>query len=551
MYLPSEAVFGFDRTHIRRISPQEYREEDDSPIAPPRTRCLTGSSRICNLLRSRDPNVEFCSKFPIRDSLGCEISVTYQIICMEVRTELQRVTQGGALTRRSGVLPSTGMGLLDEGDRCRRSSVPEQEEVDRIHRNGLEVKARPVTHVHVPSLLNGDGVSSARLPAKGTCITTALSQQDTSNISGHGRISSFSIYCDSGCNPCGVAQLRETVVDQQQQPSQQLPEPQSVVVSDGRQSLFASGLVCLPDNKLERVLNAEDIQDYLQASQATCLAPPQRSSTASPAQIVGKRRKKEREVDDGWDNVQNNRVSVCEAAIAEPILLGTTGSPEPRATKRLFTINHVSNFRRTAHHAELIPSQAYGVHSKTIPAALVDPLINKCLEKLYSGREFLAVNASAPQLQPGLIVPMGDYSYHIVRYHASSDVFEAREVQSKGANRTQILENDIASSLDSPLPQVLIYRWSVRAFQQGINETHRAALGLSHIVPSTAMSVGVSGYLYTDAGLTVITVPNPYYAVPLSLVPLSARSFPTCIKLLLKMLSTLLFGELCTVISGV
>ncbi|RNF22906.1 uncharacterized protein Tco025E_02971 [Trypanosoma conorhini] len=484
MHSPYGAVYGFDRTHIRRMTLQEYVGERDAGAAPSR------QGDGARLLSSRDPNVEFCTKYPLQDRFGRELSVLYQILEAEVRQEVRRVRQGGDGTRQSGVRLSAEIPLGDDD--------PAEEPAGPRPQHGRGGAYRPTPFVHgCLGDAAGEGVNDLTDVSASSCrfsSATALSPRGTGSSCTavrDARRSTFSIYRDSGLNA-------------------------------------AAGL--LPPHGTNPPL---PLRQQRQPVGGDAAPPQQRSSTASPPRLA------DDDDDDGGDGAVGaapaaaaeedgegggglcvTRVTLDTTAGTDPLRFTTTRPSDLRTTKQLFLPagRATVGVRRTLKHPNPIPRQVYGVQSETISAALVAPLVAANLESFCAAGEFRQIAGVAPQLRIGTTVLLGECRYRVYRYHASSDVYEAR-----------------AGETPDEAAQVLVYSWSVHAVRQGENEAHRAALGLSLVAPS----VTVAGYRYSDGGLTVITMPQGYTAVPLSTVPLSVRSFPTCVKLLLRMLSDL------------
>eukprot|EP00796_Vickermania_ingenoplastis_P005217 gene5217-3735_t len=105
-----EAVKGYDRTQIPRVSYEDYLAElrDESKTS-------TQNPSRGSLLSSTNPNIQFSSKYPVYNRLGHELCVLYQAQDVDVSNELRRVviTENG---RRSGVRLSTEVPLRD-GDK--------------------------------------------------------------------------------------------------------------------------------------------------------------------------------------------------------------------------------------------------------------------------------------------------------------------------------------------------------------------------------------------------------------------------------------------------
>ncbi|KPA81243.1 hypothetical protein ABB37_03661 [Leptomonas pyrrhocoris] len=84
--------------------------------------------------------------------------------------------------------------------------------------------------------------------------------------------------------------------------------------------------------------------------------------------------------------------------------------------------------------------------------------------------------------------------------------------------------------------QFFVYRWRAGSLSRGVDEARRAALGLSLCAPN----VHVTGFDYADGGgITLVTLPAGYHAVPLSALPLSLRSYTTLLRTVLKALSAM------------
>ncbi|KAG5465589.1 hypothetical protein CUR178_00296 [Leishmania enriettii] len=91
-------------------------------------------------------------------------------------------------------------------------------------------------------------------------------------------------------------------------------------------------------------------------------------------------------------------------------------------------------------------------------------------------------------------------------------------------------------SVEGGSRQYFVYRWRATSFPQGGNEARRAALGLSLCAPQ----VHVHGIRYADGGgITVLSMPNGYRAVPISGLPLSLRGYTTLLRVVLKAFSTM------------
>ncbi|ESL12222.1 hypothetical protein TRSC58_00014 [Trypanosoma rangeli SC58] len=521
MHSPYEAVYGFDRTHVRRMTPQEYVSEGDAAAGVPSLWQGDG----CRLLSSRDPNVEFCTKYPVYDRFGRELSVLYQILEAEVQQEIRRVQQGGDGTRQSGVRLSAEIPLDD--DSAEETAKPQPQ-----HDKGSAYRPTPFVP---PALAHGDSgdggerdvndlidvsASSCRFSS-----ATAVSPRGTGSsftTARDARRSTFSIYRDSGLNAAeGLLPPHGT------NPPESLQHQQAEVASGVSRSAFATqGCV----GGAATVGSQQPLEDVA----ALQLPPSQRSNTASPPRLAdgggmeevvvveeeGQEGEGDREGGADGGSLCVIRATLDTMIGTDPLRFTTTRPSELRTTKQLFFPpgRPTVAMRRTIEHPNPISRQVYGVQSETISAALVAPLVAANLEVACGTGDFRSITGVTPQLIPGTTVTLGECRYRVYRYHASSDVYEAR-----------------AEEAADDAPQVLLYRWSVHAVQQGENESYRAALGLS----LTAPFVSVAGYRYGDGGLTVITMPLGYVAVPLSMVPLSARSFPTCVKLLLRMLSDL------------
>ncbi|CAG9583814.1 conserved hypothetical protein [Leishmania major strain Friedlin] len=84
--------------------------------------------------------------------------------------------------------------------------------------------------------------------------------------------------------------------------------------------------------------------------------------------------------------------------------------------------------------------------------------------------------------------------------------------------------------------EYFVYRWRVAMLPRGGDEARRAALGLSLCAPP----VHVHGIRYADGGgITVLSMPLGYRAVPMSGLPLSLRSYTTLMRVVLKAFSTM------------
>ncbi|KEG12909.1 hypothetical protein DQ04_01341110 [Trypanosoma grayi] len=490
MYSPCEAVYGYDRTHIKRMTPLEYMREKDTPAARYSAREGDGGG----LLRSRDPNVQFYSKYPVYDRSGRELCVLYQMLEMEVQQELRRVERGGDATRISGVRLSAEITLDDTPDEALR--VPQQEQ-PQPHKQ--ESAGAYYLNHFVPAPLVGED-DDVDVSASTHRISSMMvpSPNYVGAVAQAPRASSFSIYRESGLNPC-------MKLPEPQEGNQQHQQQRSDVISDGSHSTFVS----------QRLLRGDGNAHTFYPP-----PPPQRSSTASPKRLGDIDGETDNDNEEDNENVYTTEVGLETTSGPEQLRFTTVRPSELRTTKQLFVPGRTTTTRRTIKHASPIPSQVYGIHSQTIPAALVAPLVSANLEAICCSSDFWSIDELTPQLRPGITVTLCGDRYHVLRYHDSSDVYEAYTETETQLNASE---------------QVLLYRWSVRAVQHGVNEAHRAALGLS----LTSSALRVAGYRYRDGGLTAITLPMGYRAVPLSTVPLSAGSFPTCVKLLLRMLSDL------------
>jgi hypothetical protein len=84
--------------------------------------------------------------------------------------------------------------------------------------------------------------------------------------------------------------------------------------------------------------------------------------------------------------------------------------------------------------------------------------------------------------------------------------------------------------------QCFVYRWRASNLAHSVDEARRAALGLSLCTPHAH----VTGFNYADGGgITVVTLPAGYHAVPVSALPLSLRSYTTLLRTVLKALSAM------------
>ncbi|EAN78131.1 kinetoplastid kinetochore protein 14 [Trypanosoma equiperdum] len=529
-YSPYKAYYGFDRTYIRRMSLLDYMKEDEDATSVEGLRCQTDDAKRRNgLLTSRDPNVVFRSQFPVRDNCGRELCVLYQIIESEVQHELLRVEGRGDATRNSAVRLASGTGVSNE--RNHASVTRPVGHVEEQDHEGRDSVYRPTPYVNLPPMNDTESnfevsastqrFSSLVAPSESYTLTPAAAAAGTVPMS------QFSTYPDRRANPCvNPFPWSEGVVGQpRQQPRDQLLF-QSEVISDGRHSAFPVLLS-----------TGEDLgqSSENQTSQLASAAPPLRSSTASPLE---------------WQGAVNDRLGGEGVTSSSSVLHAKTspecpadgsasqrageGLSEFRTTKQLFPPKCGPTPQSTVHHPVTIPTKVYGAQSQTIPAASVLSFVNANVEAFCSGGEFYTSDASAPQVSPGKVLVLEGRFYRIVCHHASADVYEAQEMTEGPTQGVPSVIPSCSSAMGSP-PQALIYRWSVRAVQEGVNEAHRAALGLSYVTGSTS-AVHVAGYRYSDGGLTVITLAKGYRSVPLSLLPLSPCSFPTCMKLILKML---------------
>ncbi|CCW60140.1 unnamed protein product [Phytomonas sp. EM1] len=82
-------------------------------------------------------------------------------------------------------------------------------------------------------------------------------------------------------------------------------------------------------------------------------------------------------------------------------------------------------------------------------------------------------------------------------------------------------------------PQTLLYRWRTHYLPFKGKESQRAALGLTLAAPE----VFIHGFDFADGGLTLMTIPPGYRAVPMSILPLSSASYMTLLKTVLRLLS--------------
>ncbi|KAH9588675.1 hypothetical protein LSM04_006785 [Trypanosoma melophagium] len=526
MYSPYEAVYGFDRTHIKRLSLQEYMHERDAPLptttasadnaSATTNSSLTIKGAVSEALRSRDPNVQFYSKYPLHDRFGSELCVLYQILEMEVQQEMRRVEQGGDMTRKSGVRLSTEITFDDTTE---ESSVPILHQQKREQNQGSSVY-RPTPFVAFP-LGNVDDNDDIDVSASSNQFSAVAvsSPQDTQNTRQTSRGSSFSIYRDSRLNSCVKSPGTWSVNIHQPPPlpappQQQQQQQSKTVVSNSQHSGTFTSKRFLENDVNANMVSSTETSTNLPLNPP----PPQRSSTASPMQFGNG------ETLSPDDVVGATRETLDTTAGTDPLRFTTVRPSEFRTTKQLFLPGRITVMRRTVEHAKPIPTQAYGFQSETIPASIVAPLIAANLEVHCSSGDFCDIDGITPHLIPGAEVVLGERRCRILRYHTSSDVYEAYECG----------DTPVQESGTTPL-QVLLYRWSIRAVQQQVNESYRAALGLSLVAPA----VTVAGYRYRDGGLTAIILPAGYRAIPLSTVPLSERSFPTCVKLMLRMLSDL------------
>ncbi|PWU89675.1 hypothetical protein C4B63_57g118 [Trypanosoma cruzi] len=243
MHSPYEAVYGFDRTHIRRMTLQEYMSEKDAPAAGSSLRRDDG----CRLLISRDPNVEFCTKYPVHDRFGRELCVLYQILEMELQQEIRRVEQGGDGTRKSGVRLSTEI-TLDDDPVDEPFNPRQREERDSAYH------PTPFVHTALADFNCGDGgrdddnsnvdvsASSYRFSS-----TTALSPGGKGSCKGvcDARGSSFSIYRESGLNAtAGLLQQQQGTNRQQLLQQQGLVLLPMVILQPSQRGLAWGVLHC-------------------------------------------------------------------------------------------------------------------------------------------------------------------------------------------------------------------------------------------------------------------------------------------------------------------
>ncbi|KAG5464116.1 hypothetical protein LSCM1_00296 [Leishmania martiniquensis] len=84
--------------------------------------------------------------------------------------------------------------------------------------------------------------------------------------------------------------------------------------------------------------------------------------------------------------------------------------------------------------------------------------------------------------------------------------------------------------------ECFVYRWRATSLPRGGDEARRAALGLFLCAPQ----MHVHGIRYADGGgITVLSMPNGYRAVPMSGLPLSLRSYTTLLRVVLKAFSAM------------
>ncbi|GET93358.1 hypothetical protein, conserved [Leishmania tarentolae] len=135
-----------------------------------------------------------------------------------------------------------------------------------------------------------------------------------------------------------------------------------------------------------------------------------------------------------------------------------------------------------------------------------------------------SAGAAAPGLpmQPSI----GDEGTCIVGASTVAPVSPAAEEQ----NYAQCTDDAESSQ------EYFVYRWRVTMLPRGGDEARRAALGLSLCAPQ----VHVHGIRYADGGgITIISMPPGYRAVPTSGLPLSLRSYTTLMRVVLKAFSTM------------
>nr|CCC93848.1 conserved hypothetical protein [Trypanosoma congolense IL3000] len=520
-YSPYKAFYGYDRTHIKRITVAEYLGEDENAIPLASSGLKGDADRGRNgLLNSRDPSVVFHSKFPVHDCHGRELCVLYQMIESEVQHEIRRIEMGGCDTRKSTVCFVSKHTTNEETPNPVGPCAVKQEERDAVKERERHSEAstayRPTPYVYLPSLSYSD--STLEVSPSTHCFSdVAVSSQPearTTAATDVTRASSFSVYRDSGPSP-----YVKPLLEQEQQSHGILP--QSEVMSDGRHSAFPPGLATCD-------LENEETTD--KSIRPISVPPPQRSSTASPARCGGVADNEE-EVAHIYATTLFDKLSTdTNVGPVEALAMAPTGA---LTTRQLLSSVLPTAPQRVLQHPTPIQSQVYGTHSQVIPAVIVTPFINANIEAFCAGGDFFTSNAPTPQLDVGKVLILEGHFYRIAYYHASADVYEAREMAEGPTQGVPSVTMTTASG--EVFPQTLIYRWRISAMQQDVNEAHCAALGLSYVTGGSSL-VRVSGCRYSDGGLTVITLQKGYRSVPLSSVPITPRSFPTCVRLLLRMM---------------
>ncbi|TPP48402.1 hypothetical protein CGC21_13760 [Leishmania donovani] len=152
-----------------------------------------------------------------------------------------------------------------------------------------------------------------------------------------------------------------------------------------------------------------------------------------------------------------------------------------------------------------------------------------------------SVGAAAPELpmQPSV----GDRGDRIVVASTAAPAGPVAEAERNYVPCTDDAEScplptstDNACVGEASSQEYFVYRWRVTMLPRGGDEARRAALGLSLCAPA----VHVHGIRYADGGgITVLSMPLGYRAVPMSGLPLSLRSYTTLMRVVLKAFSTM------------
>lgn len=563
MYSPQEAVHGYDRTYVKRMSLAEYLDEIDAEERDLRGEEMPTATVIPQYelrraaLSSRDPNVSFSSRFPMYDRLGRELCVLYQIQAQSLSQECYRLQHHGDASRRSGVRLSAELRLGTAASNVLSVAATRKD----LDENENTVAA----------------LSVSRTPFYPSQSTSA-------------RPSEFSIYQDS--NLSGRRELQSSThggAGQAATPLQEVaaePDAEKILVTEHPTTAIGS---------------CEDLQTENGAKRARSRCSAPRLSRVRFADAPPHPEPLDAEIQEGLT------VRTPTPPPPLPAFAPTRASAAVRATKQLFRATTAGRPTTVQAYANPIPTSLYGIESTTILASVVRDAVEESLLRTASLRDAFEEHPTAPtpELRCGQSIELGGRWWLPVNFFVAAEVYEVVEIpapptaaptQSQKSIEEEGLELTPAASpqaasrcLVNPLPtdvpplrngetktaeaevtqaipaaeqgtdslavnrsvvppatahdaaplhpdapQRLLYRW--RSSPHAGNEARRAALGLS--LAGTA-EVTVNGYTYSDGGLTLLTLPAGHRVVPASGLPLTTASYIALLKLVLKMLSAL------------